>query len=599
MAVGVLFVASAVLAAHWLAELAADTRLNPALPAVAVGTLLVNPLLLSTVGLEPYLTAALLAGLLRYGVARRPVAFGVLAGLCVLARPDTAVVVVVVALVLPPGVAAGDRGGARGHPALVRVQLVRARLGAAGHAVDEGQRRLGRVRVLERAGALPAQVPGGHGAVVPARARRADRVGRAAGRAPAGGVGAGRRRGRPWRGRPLRRLLPAAHRALPLVLRPVDHRDDVLRGDRRRPRAVGGGGGRRAGLRRAGGRPAARRAVDPRRDLDELGHGRRVRADGHRRGADRRRGRGREPRRDRHAGVLLRLHDRRRLLRPRPHHPRHRGPRAGGRRSARPSCGSTTCTSTATRRPGPSSTGCATRRTSRPRGPSSGAWTTGWTGPAASCSSDEFALRRRSTGHGRGSSSGRHPQGRVRPHGRRRAEGLEGGRSALRGPGGVPRRGLARGARPHLGGAFHELVRPAGPPLRRRWTGAGRRSGATSPTRASPARTSGTTARRTRGSSPACGTSSRRPPTRTPCSRASRTRRCSGRSTAAAPGRSSPACASTAPDRTGSPARAACACTRSCPTRATPTACSSRSRRRACSAPTTAARPGGRPTRAW
>ena len=103
VAVGVLFVASAVLAAHWLAELAAATRLNPALPAVAVGTLLVNPLLLSTVGLEPYLTAALLAGLLRYGVARRPVAFGVLAGLCVLARPDTAVVVVVVALVLRPG----------------------------------------------------------------------------------------------------------------------------------------------------------------------------------------------------------------------------------------------------------------------------------------------------------------------------------------------------------------------------------------------------------------------------------------------------------------------------------------------------------------
>jgi hypothetical protein len=102
VAVGVLFVGSAVLAAHWLAELAADTGLSRALPAVAVGSLLVNPLLLSTVGLEPYLTAALLAGLLRYGVARRPVAFGVLAGLCVLARPDTAAVVVVVALVLRP-----------------------------------------------------------------------------------------------------------------------------------------------------------------------------------------------------------------------------------------------------------------------------------------------------------------------------------------------------------------------------------------------------------------------------------------------------------------------------------------------------------------
>jgi hypothetical protein len=103
VAVGVLFVVAAVLAARWLAELAADTGLPRLLPVVAVGSLLVNPLLLSTVGLEPYLTAALFAGLLRYGVARRSVAFGVVAGLTVLARPDTAVVVIVVALVLRPG----------------------------------------------------------------------------------------------------------------------------------------------------------------------------------------------------------------------------------------------------------------------------------------------------------------------------------------------------------------------------------------------------------------------------------------------------------------------------------------------------------------
>jgi hypothetical protein len=103
VAVGVLFVVAAVLGAKWLAELASDTGLSRVLPVVAVGLLLVNPLLLSTVGLEPYLTAALFAGLLRYGVARRPVAFGVVAGLCVLARPDTAVVVIVVALVLRPG----------------------------------------------------------------------------------------------------------------------------------------------------------------------------------------------------------------------------------------------------------------------------------------------------------------------------------------------------------------------------------------------------------------------------------------------------------------------------------------------------------------
>ncbi len=103
VAVGVLFVVSAVLAARWLAALADDVGVARALPVVAVGLLLVNPLLLSTVGLEPYLTAALFAGLLRYGVARRAAAFGAVAGLTVLARPDMAVVVVVVFLVLRPG----------------------------------------------------------------------------------------------------------------------------------------------------------------------------------------------------------------------------------------------------------------------------------------------------------------------------------------------------------------------------------------------------------------------------------------------------------------------------------------------------------------
>jgi len=46
LAVGVLFVGSAVLAARWLTELAADAGLNHALPVVVVWSLLVNPLLL-------------------------------------------------------------------------------------------------------------------------------------------------------------------------------------------------------------------------------------------------------------------------------------------------------------------------------------------------------------------------------------------------------------------------------------------------------------------------------------------------------------------------------------------------------------------------
>ena len=96
--VGILFVASVVLTAWWLAALARRLGLSRATPWIAVAFLLPNPLLLSTVGLESYLAAALFAGLLRYGAAGRPVAFGVVAGLAVLARPDLAVVVVVAAL---------------------------------------------------------------------------------------------------------------------------------------------------------------------------------------------------------------------------------------------------------------------------------------------------------------------------------------------------------------------------------------------------------------------------------------------------------------------------------------------------------------------
>ena len=372
VAVGVLFVGSAVLAAHWLAELAADTGLHRALPAVAVGTLLVNPLLLSTVGLEPYLTAALLAGLLRYGVARRPVAFGVLAGLCVLARPDTAVVVVVVALVLRPAwLRAIGAALAVTLPWYVfswfalGSALPDTLLMKANDAWDVFGFWNGPLLYLLKFPAATAL------SFLPVLAGLAALVGLLVVR-PREAVGAGRHRGRPWRGRPLRRLLPAAHRALPLVLRPVDHRDDVLRGDRRRPRAVGGGGGRRAGLRRAGGRPAARRAVDPRRDLDELGHGRRVRADGHGPATgSSARPRSRAPARS----ARWRTTATARSSTPSPTAAASSPPsRPASRRagSARPSCGSTTCTSTATRRPGPSSTGCATRRTSRPRGPSSG-----------------------------------------------------------------------------------------------------------------------------------------------------------------------------------------------------------------------------------
>jgi hypothetical protein len=119
VAVGVLLVASIVLAARWLASLSEQLSLSRATPWIGIALLLPSPLLLSTVGLESFLAAALFIGLLRYGSAGMPVAFGVVAGLAVLARPDLGVVVVVTALGFAP----------------VRRKLLRAVVAALGVAV--------------------------------------------------------------------------------------------------------------------------------------------------------------------------------------------------------------------------------------------------------------------------------------------------------------------------------------------------------------------------------------------------------------------------------------------------------------------------------
>jgi hypothetical protein len=101
VAVGVLFVASTVLAARWLASLARELSLSRATPWIGIALLLPSPLLLSTVGLESCLAAAVFIGLLRYAAAGRPVTFGVVAGFAVLTRPDLVVVAGVVALAFP------------------------------------------------------------------------------------------------------------------------------------------------------------------------------------------------------------------------------------------------------------------------------------------------------------------------------------------------------------------------------------------------------------------------------------------------------------------------------------------------------------------
>ncbi len=101
-ALGVVFVASAVVLVLGLRRSALDRGLpgwTGVMTAVLVG---LNPLLLSTVGLEMTLAAALLAVLLASASGSRPWLFGVTAGAMALTRLDL-VVFVVTALVLCPG----------------------------------------------------------------------------------------------------------------------------------------------------------------------------------------------------------------------------------------------------------------------------------------------------------------------------------------------------------------------------------------------------------------------------------------------------------------------------------------------------------------
>jgi hypothetical protein len=99
LAVGLLLMATTAASAVWLRRIAETTGLSRwLLPTIAVAMLLSSPLLASTIGLETYLCVALFIGLVRYALAGRWLATGVVAGLLVLGRPDLAVVDVVVVL---------------------------------------------------------------------------------------------------------------------------------------------------------------------------------------------------------------------------------------------------------------------------------------------------------------------------------------------------------------------------------------------------------------------------------------------------------------------------------------------------------------------
>jgi hypothetical protein len=91
VAVGALLVATLTLIGWTSAQLGRDLGLSRMLPYGLVGLLVTSPLLVSTVGLETYLGAALLLGIARYAVVGKPIVVGALCGLAVLDRPDLAV----------------------------------------------------------------------------------------------------------------------------------------------------------------------------------------------------------------------------------------------------------------------------------------------------------------------------------------------------------------------------------------------------------------------------------------------------------------------------------------------------------------------------
>ncbi|WP_432492587.1 hypothetical protein [Kineococcus gypseus] len=102
-ALGVLHVAVAAAGTAVLGALARRTGLPAWTAPAAAAAVLVNPLLLSAVGMESLLLVVLLAALALAGSARRPVVFGVLAGAAFLTRMDAAASIAVLAL-LSPGV---------------------------------------------------------------------------------------------------------------------------------------------------------------------------------------------------------------------------------------------------------------------------------------------------------------------------------------------------------------------------------------------------------------------------------------------------------------------------------------------------------------
>jgi hypothetical protein len=100
LAVGLVLVASMALLGWWSARLAHRLGLSLAMPTALIVLLATSPLMVSTLGMETYLGAALLIGVARYAVDGRAVHTGLIVGLNVLCRPDFAVAAGVLAAAL-------------------------------------------------------------------------------------------------------------------------------------------------------------------------------------------------------------------------------------------------------------------------------------------------------------------------------------------------------------------------------------------------------------------------------------------------------------------------------------------------------------------
>ena len=101
LGLGILTVALSAAMAAWAAQIARRIDVSGAWSLTVVAVVFANPFVNSALGLEVVPVAAFLTGLTAQAVCGRRIAFGVLAGLLVLTRPDLVIIVAVVYLVTP------------------------------------------------------------------------------------------------------------------------------------------------------------------------------------------------------------------------------------------------------------------------------------------------------------------------------------------------------------------------------------------------------------------------------------------------------------------------------------------------------------------